>query len=88
MKKTYTPEFKAQVVREILNEQKTMAEIASEYGIGARILDTLMEYLKHHAPEKAFVGLFAAEGSVPFYERYGFKDYSPSMTGIFRVTPI
>ena len=33
MKKTYTPEFKAQVVREILNEQKTMAEIASEYGI-------------------------------------------------------
>ena len=32
-------------------------------GIGARILDTLMEYLKHHAPEKAFVGLFAAEGS-------------------------
>ncbi len=33
MKKTYTPEFKAQVVREILREQKTMAEIASEYGI-------------------------------------------------------
>ncbi|MHB1682363.1 MAG: GNAT family N-acetyltransferase [Bacilli bacterium] len=57
-------------------------------GVGARILDTLMEYLKHHAPEKAFVGLFAAEGSVPFYEQYGFKDYSPSMTGIFRVTPI
>lgn len=33
MKKTYTPEFKAQVVREILSEQKTMAEIASEYGV-------------------------------------------------------
>jgi len=33
MKKTYTPEFKAQVVREILREQKTMSEIASEYGI-------------------------------------------------------
>jgi len=33
MKKTYTPEFKAQVVREILHEQRTMAEIASEYGI-------------------------------------------------------
>ncbi len=33
MKKTYSPEFKAQVVREILNEQKTIAEIASEYGV-------------------------------------------------------
>ena len=33
MKKNYTPEFKAQVVREILREQKTMSEIASEYGI-------------------------------------------------------
>lgn len=57
-------------------------------GIGTKILDTLMEYIKTHAPDKAFVGLFAAEGSVPFYEQYGFKDYSPSMTGIFRVTPI
>jgi len=33
MKKNYTPEFKAQVVREILREQKTMSEIASECGI-------------------------------------------------------
>ena len=33
MKKTYTPEFKAQIVKEILNEQKTMSEIASEYGV-------------------------------------------------------
>ena len=33
MKKTYSPEFKAQVVREILNEQKTIAEIASEYEV-------------------------------------------------------
>jgi len=57
-------------------------------GIGTKILDTLMEYIKTHAPEKAFVGLFAAEGTIPFYEQYGFKDYSPSMTGIFRVTPI
>ena len=57
-------------------------------GIGASILDALVGYLKQHAPEKAFVGLFAAEDSVPFYERYGFKDYSPSMTGIFLVTPV
>ncbi len=57
-------------------------------GIGIKILNTLMGYIKTHAPDKAFVGLFAAEGTVPFYERYGFKDYSPSMTGVFLVTPI
>jgi transposase-like protein len=33
MKKHYTPEFKAQVVKEILREEKTMAQIAAEYGV-------------------------------------------------------
>jgi transposase-like protein len=33
MKKQYSPEFKAQVVREILTEEKTMAQIAAEYGV-------------------------------------------------------
>jgi transposase-like protein len=33
MKKQYTAEFKAQVVKEILREEKTMAQIAAEYGV-------------------------------------------------------
>src|SRR5579875_503261 len=33
MKKQYTPEFKARVVKEILREEKTMTQIASEYGV-------------------------------------------------------
>jgi len=33
MKKQYTPEFKAKVVQEILKEEKSMAQIASEYGV-------------------------------------------------------
>jgi len=33
MKKQYTAEFKAQIVKEILKEEKTMAQIASEYGV-------------------------------------------------------
>ncbi len=33
MKKQYTPEFKTQVVREILREEKTIAQIAAEYGV-------------------------------------------------------
>jgi transposase-like protein len=33
MKKQYSPEFKAKVVQEVLKEEKTMAQIASEYEI-------------------------------------------------------
>ncbi len=33
MKKHHTPTFKAEVVREILREQKTIAQIASEFGV-------------------------------------------------------
>ena len=33
MKKQYTPEFKAKVVQEILKEEKTMSQVASEYGV-------------------------------------------------------
>ncbi|WP_445684484.1 transposase [Weizmannia sp. FSL W8-0401] len=33
MRKSYTPEFKTQVVLEVLKEEKTMNEIASAHGI-------------------------------------------------------
>lgn len=33
MKKTYTAAFKAEVVREVLREQKTINQIASEYAL-------------------------------------------------------
>lgn len=33
MRKSYSPEFKAKVVREILKEEKTLSQIASEYEI-------------------------------------------------------
>ena len=32
-RKRYTPEFKSQIVLEILKEEKTMSQIASEHGI-------------------------------------------------------
>ncbi|MGE6753859.1 GNAT family N-acetyltransferase [Rossellomorea sp. NPDC071047] len=56
-------------------------------GIGKEIMDDLMRYIKEHAPSKAFVGLFASEGKDSFYEKYDFKDYSPNMTGMFKVNP-
>lgn len=33
MRKTYSPEFKARVVREILKEEKTLSQIAAHYEI-------------------------------------------------------
>jgi putative transposase len=33
MRKQYTPTFKAQVVRELLREEKTLAQLAAEYGV-------------------------------------------------------
>jgi transposase-like protein len=32
MRKRYTPTYKAQVVRELLKEEKTLAQVAAEYG--------------------------------------------------------
>jgi putative transposase len=33
IRKQYTPGFKAQVVRELLEEDKTLAQLAAEYGV-------------------------------------------------------
>ena len=33
MRKRYTPTFKAQVVRELLKEEKTLAQVAADHGV-------------------------------------------------------
>ncbi len=38
MRKHYTPTFKAQVVREILREEKPITQIASEHGVHPNVL--------------------------------------------------
>ncbi|MGD6830595.1 GNAT family N-acetyltransferase [Sutcliffiella halmapala] len=55
------------------------------YGIGKAIMDGLTTYIDEHAPAKAFIGLFAADGKEDFYEKYDFKNYAPNMTGMFKV---
>lgn len=54
-------------------------------GLGREIMGSLVVYLKDHAPDKAFVGLFASGGKESFYEKYDFMDHSPNMTGMFTV---
>jgi transposase-like protein len=38
MRKTYSADFKAQAVLEMLKEEKTVAELASQYGVHATML--------------------------------------------------
>lgn len=53
-------------------------------GIGQCILEALIGWVRKHAPEKAFLGLFAASGTLPFYERFGFASHS-GLVGVFQV---
>ncbi|MBN2007305.1 MAG: GNAT family N-acetyltransferase [Anaerolineae bacterium] len=41
-------------------------------GIGTQLMDKIMAYIRAHAPHNAVVGLMAATGKEPFYEKYGF----------------
>jgi GNAT superfamily N-acetyltransferase len=54
-------------------------------GIGRRIMHAIMEYLRAHARDGAFVGLMAAKGVSKFYEQHGFKKRPPDAPGMFCV---
>jgi ribosomal protein S18 acetylase RimI-like enzyme len=56
-------------------------------GVGKMIMEHLMEYLNENAPEKAFIGLFAAQGTLSFYNKYGLNQYD-GLIGIFGVSPV
>ncbi|MCJ8014778.1 GNAT family N-acetyltransferase [Paenibacillus sp. KQZ6P-2] len=56
-------------------------------GLGKQIVNHLLEYIKKRCLNNgiAFVGLFASEGKEAFYEKFGFNNHSPHMTGMFTV---
>lgn len=54
-------------------------------GIGHTIIEHLLSYIRANCCTGAFVGLFASHGNDTFYERYGFQNHAPSMTGMFKV---
>lgn len=53
-------------------------------GVGRRMMESLMGYLRENAPDKAFVGLFASHGKEAFYRQYGLNDHE-GLTGMFGV---
>lgn len=56
-------------------------------GVGGQIMEHIMAYLRRNAPEKAFIGLFAAPEHRNFYERFGFRVYS-FLDGMYQIMPL
>ncbi len=42
-------------------------------GLGQRIMEALMGYIRKHAPKSAYVSLIADHYTPAFYEKFGFK---------------
>lgn len=55
-------------------------------GIGDAIVGRLVARIHAQAPERAFIGVFAATGTAPFYERHGFVEHE-ALLGMFQVVP-
>ena len=54
-------------------------------GLGAGIMDRLMDYLRENASAGAFVSLHAGSGVSGLYERYGFAVRPPETPGMSQV---
>ena len=57
-------------------------------GLGRRVMASLMDYIRDHAPKSAYVSLMADHGTPAFYERFGFRRAElPESAGMFlRIT--
>ena len=50
-KRTYTPEFKAQVVLEVLSQQKSLAQASREYGVRDSVISRWRQEFVERSPE-------------------------------------
>ncbi len=54
-------------------------------GLGRRLMDELISYVRGNAKFGAFVGLMAAKGLKEYYESYGFKARDEDAPGMYQV---
>lgn len=52
-------------------------------GVGGRILQALLAWLKKNARDGAFIGLTASGNATGFFERHGFREWPDSRPGMF-----
>jgi GNAT superfamily N-acetyltransferase len=53
-------------------------------GIGTRIMNYIMLFLKEHGHPNSYFGLFAAKGKAEFYEKFRFIRRDPDGPGMFQ----
>ena len=51
-------------------------------GLGSRIMESLMQYLRNNAPPSAYVCLIADGGAPALYQKFGFKFTAPVSVGM------
>ena len=56
-------------------------------GLGKRIMEALMAYVRANAAPTSFVSLMTTEKLVAFYEGYGFKLRGPENPGMYQIVP-
>lgn len=54
-------------------------------GIGKRIMEAIIDYLKKHAHNNSFIGLMAAKGVAEFYKKWKFKKRADDAPGMFLI---
>ena len=51
-------------------------------GLGHRVMESIMDYLRENAPESAYVALIADDHSPALYSRFGFEPTAPKSIGM------
>lgn len=51
-------------------------------GLGRKIMESLMTYLRENAPPSAYVSLIADEGAPALYRQFGFEFTAPASVGM------
>lgn len=51
-------------------------------GLGGKIMEALVNYLREHAPSSAYVCLIADGGAPALYRRFGFEPTAPASIGM------
>ena len=51
-------------------------------GFGSQIMSAIMEYIRAHAPESAYVSLIADNHASALYSKFGFEPTAPASIGM------
>jgi GNAT superfamily N-acetyltransferase len=73
---------------EIVERKPTVPEFAhlthQRRGVGSKIVEALTRFVESVPFKNTWIGVFAVEGTVEFYARYGYKAQAPTGPAMYR----